>query len=213
MITDLTTLKDKVSRWVGGSSDVNFPDAVEDSIQLTEADLNYGFLSPDGRRCRGLRVPEMIKRATLAYNQKYEVNDADFLEARAVYLVNADTGAESPLSAVNEERVAQYDRLTSSCPRHYCLTGTQIRLAPRNTDESQPLRIIYYAKVPALLESATACTAVLTAYPQVYLHGALAHLEGYLIDDPRIPQWKTLFTSAVLGANAAAASRSSAYAA
>lgn len=204
-IASYSDLQSRIRSWLGNNSSEGYATAIVTAIGLAENDMNYGFLEMDGRSsCRGLRVPEMVKRISFAFDEKYETLPADFLEARAVYAVNTSTGVEQPLSAVQEDRIALAERCRG-LPRHYCLTGGQIRLAPRPSGSTM-LRMVYYGKVPPLSD-AESCTAVLLGYPGIYLYGSLAHMEGWLEDDPRMPTWKTLFHSQLKAANAASAFR------
>lgn len=197
-------LVSRVRQWLGGSSTEGFTTAIQTSIELTEADLNRGFMNPDGTATKGLRVPEMVKRVSFQVDEKYEVLPPDFLEALTLYRLKAD-GTEVPLGRVLEDRAGAMDCRRGDA-RFYCITGMQIRFAPRPQSQPFNVRMFYYAKVPPLNE-ASSCTAILQNYPGIYLYGTLAHMEGWVMDDPRIPQWKTLFHSLVKGASKAAMSR------
>lgn len=194
----------RVRQWLGGNSTTGFTTAIGVSIVLTEADINKGFMTPDGGASKGLRVPEMVKRVSFAVDEKYEVLPPDFLEALALYRLTS-TGTEKPLGRILEDRAGQLDACRGDA-KYYCVTGQQLRIAPRPETDPVNLRMIYYASVPPL-DEATSCTAILRNYPGVYLYGTLAHMEGWLMNDPRIPQWKTMFHSLIKGANKAAMSR------
>jgi hypothetical protein len=203
-------LVSRVRQWLGGNSTEGFTTAIWTSIELAEADMNNGFLEMNGTSSnRGLRVPEMVKRVSFLSDEKYEVLPPDFLEAKAVYLLGSG-GSERPLGRVLEDRAAAVDRCRG-LPRYYCITGMQLRIVPRPTEDVFA-RMIYYARIPPLA-TAGACTPILAHYPTIYLYGTLAHMEGWLHNDPRIPQWKTLFHSAIKGANGAAGRRGSSLAA
>ena len=203
-IDSYAELVSRVRQWLGGNSTEGFTTAIETSIELAESDMNTGFLEMNGSSAnRGLRVPEMVKRVSFLSDEKYEVLPSDFLEAKAVYLLDS-AGVERPLGRVLEDRAGQVDRCTYP-PTYYCITGLQLRILPRPAEEVYA-RMIYYAVVPPLA-TATTCTPILKRYPNIYLYGTLAHMEGWLHNDPRIPQWKTLFHSGIKGANMAAARR------
>lgn len=198
-------LVSRVRQWLGGNSTEGFSTAIGVSIELTEADMNKGFMLPNGDASRGLRVPEMVKRVSFASNEKYEVLPPDFLDCLAMYRLKTD-GTEVPLGRVLEDRIGALDACRGDA-RYYCVTGMQLRVAPRPEDgESVNLRMIYYADVPPL-DDGDSCTAILRKYPGIYLYGTLAHMEGWVMDDPRIPQWKTMFHSLIKGANKSAMSR------
>jgi hypothetical protein len=197
-ITDYTTLQSTISRWAGGSSDTEFPEAIRDAIMLAEDELN-----------RVLRVPEMVKRASTTVDEKYENLPPDCLEVTDVWWINDDI--EVPLAyqpAANIVAAARY----RGNPRWYTFSGLQLRLAPRVTDEEYAVRLTYYAKLPNLAEE-NPCTAVLTTYPLLYLYASLAHLEGYLVGDERISVWKQQASAQVAAANRSASRRMGARAA
>lgn len=210
-ITSYAELQSRLRSWLGNNSSEGFETALQTAVTLAESDMNYGFLQPDMRTAfRGLRVPEMITRVSFQANEKYEVLPADFLEAVAVYLLNTETGDETPLSAIREDRAGLLDGRKGPT-RHYCVVGNQIRLSPRPQAETG-VRLIYYANVQPL-ENAQSCTAVLRSYPGIYLYGSLAHMEGWLENDSRIATWKALFHSQMKAANTAASYRAGPYAA
>lgn len=201
MFTDYTTLQATVSRWAGGSSDSAFADAVRDAIALAENEMS-----------RGLRVPEMIKRASVVANNKYENLPPDFLEMLGVWLIDEDEEEETPLARAPMNNIAACSRL-SGTPKYYGLSGLQIRIAPR-TDDDANIRISYYASLPSLAAGGDLCLAVLLRYPELYLYGSLANLEGYLVDDARIATWRSQFGNHMAAANrAGGVRRGSAYAA
>lgn len=194
----------RVRQWLGGNSTAGFSTAINVSIELAEADMNKGFMLPNGDACKGLRVPEMVKRVSFSVDEKYEVLPPDFLEALAIYRLKTD-GTEVPLGRILEDRAGALDACRGDA-RYYCVTGMQLRIAPRPETGSVSLRMLYYAKAPPL-DDDTSCTAILRNYPGIYLYGTLAHMEGWVMDDPRIPQWKTMFHSLIKGANKTAMSR------
>ena len=201
MFTDYVTLQSTISQWAGGSSDTQFPGAVRDAIALAEEEMT-----------RSLRVPEMIKRASVVVRNKYANLPPDFLELLGVWLIDEDEEEETPLTRQPMNNIAACSRL-SGTPRYYGLSGLQIRLAPPAGDDSN-IRISYYASLPALASGDDLCLAVLLRYPRLYLYGALANLEGYLVNDTRIATWRSLFVSHVAAANTAGGvRRGSAYAA
>jgi hypothetical protein len=199
MFTTYETLQSTISRWVGGSSDTAFPDAVRDAIALAESEMN-----------RGLRVPEMIKRASVSVDSKYANLPDDFLELLAVWRIDDDE--EIPLARQPMNNIAACSRLRGP-PIYYGLSGLQIRFAPPATEDFTA-RLSYYASLPALADGGAACLAVLQRYPMLYLYGALANLEGYLVDDARIATWRSQFGQHMAAANVGGSvRRGSAYAA
>lgn len=205
-ITDYASLQSTVSRWVGGSSDSAFPDAIRDAIGLAEQEMNTGTVT-DGT-VMALRVPEMEKRVSFTVDGKYEAIPQDCLELIGVWRIDGEK--EVPLGAQPLTNVAWASKLSGS-PKFYALSGKQIRFAPTSTDE-WTVRLAFYARLPNLSD-ATACTSVLQNYPLLYLYGTLAALEGYLVADERIAVWKQQYVAALKAANNASARRLSSYAA
>lgn len=199
MFTDYTTLQSTISQWAGGSSDTQFPTAVRDAIALAEEEMT-----------RSLRVPEMIKRASVVVDNKYENLPDDFIELLGVWRIDDDE--EIPLARQPMANIAACSRL-SGPPNYYGLSGLQIRFGPPATEDFTA-RISYYAALPGLASGDDICLAILLRYPRLYLYGSLANLEGYLVNDQRIALWRSLFESGMAAANrAGGVRRGSAYAA
>ena len=199
-ITDLNTLRQTAERWSAGSSDPNFSDAVVDAIGICESTLN-----------RRLMTAEQIKRVVFSVTgTDWTDLPADLRAVAAVhYVTEAGQGKDVLLAPATQGNIAALRDRCGSGPGWYALSGLQIAIAPAAADETYALRLIYYAAVPAL--SATSpCTAVLLRYPDLYLYGTLASLEGYLVNDPRIETWKGQFEAELLMANRAAARRTTA---
>lgn len=65
-------------------------------------------------------------------------------------------------------------------PRFYSIVGDRLRFIPA-PDEEYPVRMEYYKQIPALSVSNTT-NWLLTASPDVYLHGSLLYANKYLRD-------------------------------
>lgn len=186
-------LQVQVSRWIGGSGDEAFAEAVRDSVTLLEAELD-----------RVLRVPEMIQRLLASIDKPIESLPADVVKPLVVSLV--DGGRETALRPVSQDALPDWAR-RGGRPCVYALQGGQIRVAPSPT-EGHALRLVYYGRVPRL-SVPTSCTATLAAYPDLYLWGTLKNLAAYTGDE-RLPAWTELFVAAVAQANRSSVTRQAA---
>jgi hypothetical protein len=190
-LTDYAGLVATVSAYVGGSSDSNFADAVAIAVQLAEEDIG-----------KLLRTPENTARATLTVDEEWEALPPRCMKLRKVWL--GDTTPEREIPDLTYSRTAY----NTGIVKGYKLHGLQIGLVPWTAGGSIGIHLAYYER-PEPLADADACTAVLGAYPKVYLYGALANLEGFLVNDQRIATWSTLFAQAVQAANAIVVERGS----
>lgn len=185
-------LQDEIAAWVGDSSDPNFRNAIRTAIHLCEADLSLRA-----------KLPEMIKRSFFLLNEEYENLPPDFGAMKAVYVTRAGMPSYA-IGAVSEERIEAND-YRAGIPRAYALVGMQIRLSPRPMpiDPNMGVKLIYYRRLPPLSD-ATVCTVVLQRYPQLYLSGGLAWMEGYLVNDERVAGWKAQYEQTLMAGNDAA---------
>lgn len=194
MITSYAQLLSAIARWAGQSSDPAFPDAVADAVTLVEARIN-----------REVRAPEMLVRATAAVSSEFEALPDDTLKLMAVTLIDGDT--EYPLRQVAPDRQAalRCQAARYSRPNWYSVHGLQVRFSPAPGAE-MAMRVLYYGKVQPLL-NATSCTAMLAAYPDLYLFGALSYLGEYIEDPDRLGRFEQRFQAAAAGATTLSVTR------
>jgi len=163
-------------------SEATFTAAVPDLIKRCEAKLN--------RRLR-LREMEVQKTATYgAANTTRRIAMPDDLVEMLDIWIKPATQADTQyiaLKSVPPSRLASY----------YAVSGDVTHYAWRNDIEFNALvgsdhtvKMHYFAK----LDLATDLTNwLLTNYPDAYLYGALAEAELFLLNDARVPVWKSLF--------------------
>jgi hypothetical protein len=72
-------------------------------------------------------------------------------------------------------------------PEQFTIEGSSILLRP--TDDTTDVRLVYYAKVPALSDSATQ-NWLLSAHPDFYLFGSLFESSLFGTNDARAATWK-----------------------
>ena len=150
----------------------------------------------EARIARRLRVSGVEERSvtTLVAGQEYYSLPSDFLTARRVK-VNS-----SPVSILTYLTTAQIDEMyptsTTGKPVNYTIIGQEIQLKP-SPSSTDTLEVSYFTKLPALSDSNA--TNWLTANaPDLLLYGSLMEAEAYLINDPRIPVWKSGFDEAMI---------------
>lgn len=167
---------------------------IVDAIALCEARLNYGHDNPDPRFSSDpLRVREMETRTAVTFSAEYTALPTDFLEMRRVRVL---TSPEAVVNYVTPEQFsAAAASATSGTPTVYTIEAGYYRLGPIPASVSG--EILYYAKIPALASNAT--NWLLTAYPNVYLYGALVELCLLIKEDERLPVVGSMFASAVSG--------------
>jgi hypothetical protein len=66
--------------------------------------------------------------------------------------------------------------------------------------------VVYWGKF-APLSDAAPINSILTAYPQIYLYGALLQAEAFVMNDQRLAIWQSAYTRAVDKANEVAENR------
>ena len=189
---DYTALQAQLSRWAGGSSDTNFPEMVRDAIRFAEQDMDTM-----------LWVPERIVRRIVDYTAEFEALPDDCSKVISVRRI-VDGAEDDILERVHPDAMPGIARTYSGQkPSWYALVGAQLQFAPKPTVES-PLRarLIHYAMVPRLSDE-SACTAILTTYPAVYLYTALKHLASFADDAGSVGKWAGLSDQAITAANRA----------
>lgn len=184
-------LQSQLARWSGGSSDTNFADAIRDAIRSAEAELD-----------RKLWAPERIVRRIVTYTAEREALPDDCAKVISILRVEDDVETDQ-LRPVHPDAAPGLIRTYSGKPSFYALEGAQIRLIPKPTvDAPMRARWLYYAFVPRLSDE-SACTAILTTYPAVYLYTALKHLASFADDAGSVGKWAGLSDQAITAANRA----------
>lgn len=153
-------------------------------IALAEADIQ-----------RKVRHWRQEKRATAQIDTQYSAIPADFLEAIRFYVTSGDT---KPLELISQAELLDRKRRdlnTSGSPSYYALTAGELEVYPV-PDGTYDTELYYYARVPALSDSATT-NWLLDYFPDVYLYGALVHSSVYLKDDARLQVWAALYQQAI----------------
>ena len=133
------------------------------------------------------------KRITASISTEYFDLPTTFIRMRNFQL-NTD-----PIQHLNYESPEQIDLLypnsTVGQPKAYSIHGKEFQVKPV-PDTTYTAEMTYWYRLTAF--SADADTNdLLTNFPDVYLWGSLLAAQTFLIDDPRIGLWDSLFKGAV----------------
>jgi hypothetical protein len=183
-ISTYSELQTAVQNWLDDTN--TLPAArCQEFIALAEADIN-----------RVLRVREMMATATgvVTAGTATLALPTGFGGMRALLLVSG--GVTYPLHQMSDPAAADaYLGASSGLPEHFSVEGSNVRLYP-TPDSAYSYVLRYWMRVPTLSTSTTT-NWLLTAHPDVYLFGSLAHAEGFRINDQRLVGWRALYTAAV----------------
>jgi hypothetical protein len=190
-------LQTTIIDWAQRTGDTAFTAAVPDFIVGAEQLMNYGAKdanpanSIEPIRCRYNEDSE-----TIAITSGAGSLPSDYLQWRAVI---ADSSPKVTLDPVPPDFGASEHGVASTTahPRFFDIQGSTI-----TTYQSSSSDIIlkYYAKVPALSDSATS-NWVLTHVPMLYVYGSLIASTTYMMDDNRLTMWVSMYKQLAGGLN------------
>ena len=147
-------------------------------IHLTEARLN-----------RLLEDPEMEVLSSATANGETTVLPLDFGG-----MVSISDGLGRPLRAMGSQEFAGIDRSVAGDPRFYVVEDGSISFAPANS--SANIRMVYRRTLPPLSAS-NVSNWLLERAPDVYLYGCLVQASAFLVEDERVPLWKSAFDESI----------------
>jgi len=163
---------------------------IPDFISLAEAQMS-----------RDLRHWRMESRVSGQQSQgdQYMQLPADWVETIRFHLTSSGTDPVelASLAAMSSKRAKNEDQ--AGRPRFYAHVRGEFELYP-TPDEDTDFELLYYAKIPALTDSATS-NWVLEYAPDIYLYGSLMHSAPYLAEDGRIAVWAQMYSTAVTQLN------------
>lgn len=145
-------------------------------IMLAEAKFN-----------RELRVRDMMTRAQATSANEYAPLPNDFLQHYSLELSSGTPSFPFEYIGAQEAKELQAARTTNKNPYRYTVTGSAFEIVPAPNADLD-LRIVYYAKIPALSDTQTT-NWLLTKSPDLYLYSALLEASPYLKDDERVQLW------------------------
>lgn len=179
---------------------------IPDFIAMAEEVVNNG---DDELGIPPLRTSEMETQwtsassvpATCTANSNYVTLPADYLEMRQLYVIDQN-GYKVELKRTTTAPLFLSDRVNiGGIPQWFFESAGQLYLVPQ-PNAAFNLHGIYYAKVPALSDTATT-NWLLTRSPRAYLYGACMFASPWLGTDKRIQIWATGFKGAINAINKA----------
>jgi hypothetical protein len=176
-----TSLKTSVATWLHRS---DLTAQIPDFISLAEAQFQ-----------RTIRNRNMEQRATASATQ-YMSLPGDYIAMRRLQLT---IGSGNQILALLSPEEANFNSATSGQSNGYVLLANQIQLVP-SPDSSYTVEIDYYKQIP-VLSSTNSTNWLLTAYPDMYLIGALLAAAAHIQDDSRLPMWQSNYTALLADIN------------
>jgi len=140
---------------------------------------------------RELRIRQMLKVVTTtatAGDATVEL-PSDFLQMRDLHLAtnpSATLEYQSPSNLFRNARTTE-----SGLPKMYTVLAQEFQLAPV-PDSAYTLSMLYYAS-PVFLSSTVASNAFMAICPDLLLYASLGEAESYLMNDPRLQTWASLY--------------------
>lgn len=162
-------------------------------------------------------IPDLITLAEAQMNQRLDLRQQDTTTTIATVAGTATVTLPSGVIAIRALQITSptpyvtldyvtpeylremYASAGQSRPEVYTTYGLTAVLAPI-PDGIYTLTATYKSTITALSDSNTT-NFVLTAYPDVYLYGALANAGPYINDPARVSVWQASFERAIAGAN------------
>jgi len=179
-ITTYAELKTSIANWLDRE---DLTDVIPDFIALAET-----------RHKRDFKIRRMETRVTantISGTEYYSLPD-NYIAMRNIKL-NSDP--KTPLEYLTPEIM---DRLqagsSTGMPKAYSIKGNDIQIRPL-PDGVYEIEVSYYKTFTPLSDSNTT-NDMLTHHPDVYLYGALAEAEPYLMNDKRIITWQGFYQEA-----------------
>lgn len=188
-IANYTDLQAAVIEWLHRDGDTAFAARVPDFIAMAESRANGH-----------LKARAMELRSTLACvaGNAFVTLPTDMLEMRRL-TVSSTNPVQTLKYVTPDELTHDYSYTTSGVPYVFAVIGSTVQLAP-TPDQAYSLELSYMQKIPALASNST--NWLLTAYPDVYLYGALIQAATYVQDFSILNTLQTLYRDAVENMNA-----------
>lgn len=186
-ITTYNELVTAIANWL---DDTTLTARIPEFIALAETQINDD-----------LRIRSMEKRATstLTTADRYQTLPTKFAQAKRLWLM---TTPITEMLYVPPSRLIEFYASSSGKPIFYTVSGNEFEMN-RKSDSAYTMETLFWQKVTPISAS-NATNSVITEYPNIYLYASLVAAGGYLVDDERIPLWKSLYDEGVRKANMAA---------
>jgi hypothetical protein len=180
-ITNYSELKTAVENWLDRS---DLTDRIPEFIELAEYRI---------RRLLKSRGIEGRAYTPLVSGQEYYQLPSDYVSCRNIQI---NSNPITKLEYRTPEQIdSEYPTSYTGTPAVFTIIGEEIQIKPI-PNMTNNLEISYYKEVTALSDSNTTNWTITNA-PELLLFGALIEAEAYLINDPRIPIWKSSFDEAM----------------
>lgn len=153
---------------------------IPDFIELAQARFN-----------REIRTPQMLTRSDLAtIDSRYEDVPTGWLET-VRYAITSDPPVQLEY-LTPEEMDNRRERLNDSAkPCYFSVVADQFEFLPTPGDTYSASHLYYTAL------DLTTTNWLLTSHPDVCLFGALVEAEPYVMNDERMPMWKSKLDEAL----------------
>ena len=181
-ITTYTELETAVKNWLHRA---DLDNRIPEFIALAEARFYIGS--------NPVRTISMQARTTGTTASGALSLPSDYLET--IRLVCTSSGKYNSLEYMTADLFSKYEDI-NGIPRWFTLLNGEIKTAP-NSDADYVLD--YYKRLPSL--ESTTTNAILTAYPNLYLYGALLEASPYVGDNAETMLWAQAYDDAVKGIN------------
>ena len=180
-ISNYTDLQTTIASYLARS---DLTAMIPDFIRLAETRLR-----------RELRIRQMLKVVTTtatAGDSTVEL-PSDFLQMRDLHIA---TNPAATLEYQSPSALFRNSRTTDTgLPAQYTVLAQEFQLAPV-PDSNYTLSMLYYAAPPFLTSAATS-NAFTAICPDLLLYGSLGEAETYIMNDPRLQTWATLYDRGV----------------
>lgn len=172
---------------------------VADFLKRAELTANIpAFITlSEARFNRLLRTMEMEARAVVTIDSEFVGLPSDFLKLREIHV-----GNERPLQYMTPQHIQSIEgQLRTGIPEAYTLQDGQIMFCPAPSS-THDIEITYIQSIPSLSDT-NPTNWLLTKHPDLYLYATLCQAEAWLMNDARIPMWKSMCDESLMEINAA----------
>lgn len=183
-LNNYANLKASVLNWSKRSDASTY---IDDFIALAESQMIANAIEP-------LSVRDMEARATATLDSRFLELPSNFISMRRFKLVLSGSEPDVRFMAPEQMRVLT----DAGQPRFFTITD-KIEL-DRAPDSAYTVEMQYLRQLDPITSTNTT-NAILTNYPQIYLHGCLWALYDWSLQDDKADRHYAKFISAIKGAN------------
>ena len=174
--TSYTNLKANIASYLART---DLTEQIPMFISLAEKRLN-----------RDLRLRQTLQQSTYSMDSGFTVpTPADFLEMQDIHL------DANPIIPLTFQTVSQFYRRSGvqnqGIPVNYTLIADNFVLSPEPTGASE-ISMTYF-KIPQPMSDTNPTNEYLDVCPDLVLYAALAESSPFLMDDPRLATWQSLY--------------------